>query len=128
MNIATILSGDPGDIALGLVMLLVILVIYFVPTAVAWNKRSFGPVAAINFFLGWTLVGWVVALAWALKDETPTKVIANQTPTDTVLCASCGKYSPTGSQFCPHCGAGFSVGRLAELDSAWADLQRRRSQ
>lgn len=24
-------------------------------------------IAAINVFLGWTLLGWVVALAWALK-------------------------------------------------------------
>ncbi|MFZ9185736.1 MAG: superinfection immunity protein [Polynucleobacter sp.] len=24
---------------------------------------------ALNLFLGWSLIGWVIALVWALKDE-----------------------------------------------------------
>jgi hypothetical protein len=71
MAIASNLLQNGGDAAMGFVSFSFILAIYFVPTMVAWNKRSRGSVAAINFFLGWTIVGWVVALAWALKDDPP---------------------------------------------------------
>ena len=29
------------------------------------NTAVAGPIAVVNLFLGWTLLGWVVALAWA---------------------------------------------------------------
>ena len=42
---------------------------YFIPTAVAFGRdaRSRWLVAVINTFLGWTLVGWLLALAVALR-------------------------------------------------------------
>lgn len=45
--------------------------IYFAPTMVAADRKvpNFWSIAAVNFFLGWTLVGWVVALALALRDR-----------------------------------------------------------
>ncbi|MBE3604102.1 superinfection immunity protein [bacterium] len=53
-----------GFIALGL-----LLVLYFVPSIVAHNRAhpSRGSIYVVNFFLGWTLLGWVVALAWAVN-------------------------------------------------------------
>lgn len=51
------------------VMALAILVLYFVPTMVGWNKRNRSAILALNVFLGWTLLGWVVALVWALTKE-----------------------------------------------------------
>lgn len=44
-------------------------VIYFIPTAAAIsgkNPNLLG-IVVLNFFLGWTLIGWVAALIWALK-------------------------------------------------------------
>ncbi|MGH9734346.1 MAG: superinfection immunity protein [Candidatus Acidiferrales bacterium] len=91
------------------VVIALILILYFLPSVIAWNKRSFGPVMAINFFLGWTLVGWVVALAWALKDDPqPEHVIAQAPQTaqaSPLLCSNCGKYSAADSQFCAKCGS-----------------------
>jgi hypothetical protein len=47
--------------------------LYFVPTVVAALRKTgsvqFGPVIVINLFLGWTLIGWVVALAMAVKNK-----------------------------------------------------------
>jgi hypothetical protein len=45
---------------------------YFLPTTVAVSRKvsDQGSVAVINFFLGWTLVGWVVALAMACRSGT----------------------------------------------------------
>jgi hypothetical protein len=45
--------------------------LYFLPTIVAASrgKRSTIAVGALNFFAGWTFIGWVVALIWALSGE-----------------------------------------------------------
>lgn len=43
------------------------LVIYFIPTIVAWNRghRNTMAIGVANLFLGWTFLGWVVCLVWA---------------------------------------------------------------
>ena len=44
---------------------------YFLPFAIAINKKraNSGSIFALNLFLGWSLIGWVVALVWAMKEE-----------------------------------------------------------
>ena len=44
--------------------------IYFIPTIIAFvrgriNKRA---ILCMNLFLGWSFIGWVVALIWAVKE------------------------------------------------------------
>lgn len=54
---------------IGTVLLLVAaLAIYFLPTIVARQRGHKNHVAifVLNFFTGWTFLGWVVALVWAL--------------------------------------------------------------
>jgi hypothetical protein len=48
--------------------ILFLVVMYWLPTiiAVARQTHSALGVAVLNFFLGWTVIGWVVALIWAL--------------------------------------------------------------
>lgn len=48
---------------------LVAVAIYFLPTiiAAARHKRNMLGIVLLNVFLGWTLVGWVVALIWSLR-------------------------------------------------------------
>jgi hypothetical protein len=48
-------------------------VLYFLPSiiALARGKRDTGAVVILNFFLGWTAIGWVIALVWALKGDAP---------------------------------------------------------
>ena len=53
----------------GLVLLGGAFLLYFLPSLIGQYHRNAGPIIAINLFLGWTLVGWVVALAWALKKD-----------------------------------------------------------
>lgn len=54
-------------------MAIVMIALYFVPTIVALSRDmpNKGSTIAVNVFLGWTLIGWVVALAMALGDPTP---------------------------------------------------------
>jgi hypothetical protein len=62
---------------LGLPILVLILIaimaffVHFLPTFVAGSRRveNFWWIFAINFFFGWTLIGWVIALVWALQDR-----------------------------------------------------------
>ena len=44
---------------------------YFLPFAIAFHKKraNTGAIFVLNLFLGWSLIGWVIALVWALKDE-----------------------------------------------------------
>jgi hypothetical protein len=46
-------------------------VVYFIPTFVGFRKKNFTPIALVNFFLGWTIVGWIFALIWAIVDKVP---------------------------------------------------------
>jgi multisubunit Na+/H+ antiporter MnhG subunit len=43
--------------------------LYFLPTIVAVSRKvtNQGSVAVINAFLGWTMIGWVIALAMACR-------------------------------------------------------------
>jgi hypothetical protein len=45
--------------------------LYFLPTiiAVARKVRNEASIGVINLLLGWTLVGWVIALAMALRTK-----------------------------------------------------------
>jgi hypothetical protein len=48
-------------------------VMYFLPAliALAKSKRDLLAIFLLNFFLGWTMIGWVVALVWAAKADVP---------------------------------------------------------
>jgi len=48
-------------------------VLYFLPAIVAFarSKRDAVSILVLNLFLGWTAIGWVVTLVWALKMDSP---------------------------------------------------------
>jgi hypothetical protein len=47
---------------------LVMVPVYIIPSFVAWERRhrNRNAIIALNILLGWTFVGWAVALVWAL--------------------------------------------------------------
>jgi hypothetical protein len=51
-------------------------VMYFLPSiiALARNKRDIAAIILLNFFLGWTMIGWIIALVWAVKTDVPMVV------------------------------------------------------
>jgi len=49
--------------------LIIILFTYILPSIIGRNKRNSTSITLINIFLGWTLIGWVAALIWAINDE-----------------------------------------------------------
>jgi Superinfection immunity protein len=58
---------------IGLVLLAIIVGLYFLPTIVATSRgvTNQGSVIVVNLFLGWTFIGWVVALAMAFRSVQP---------------------------------------------------------
>jgi len=59
--------------------ILALFVMYWLPTivAIARHTHSALGIAALNFFFGWTVVGWLLALIWALAASPPVIVIEN---------------------------------------------------
>lgn len=94
-----------GDAVSGIVISIIGLWIYFLPALHAlWKKRrNSGAIFALNLFLGWTLIGWVVALVWSITNESePTRVVQEITPA--AYCSECGKPLNPTAKFCSSCG------------------------
>ena len=51
----------------------VLLFFYFLPSleAACKQKRNTAAIVALNLFLGWTVIGWLVALVWSLTNDPP---------------------------------------------------------
>jgi hypothetical protein len=67
-------ASDSGGAAVGVILLLLIsALMYFIPSIVAGIRKvpNIGSVIVINLFLGWTIIGWVVALAMAARSQPP---------------------------------------------------------
>ena len=50
--------------------------LYFLPALIAFgrSKRDAGAILVLNFLLGWTMIGWIIALVWALRQDVPVVV------------------------------------------------------
>lgn len=46
--------------------------VYFLPMIIGALKdhKNMLPIALVNIFLGWSLIGWVAALVWAFIDNS----------------------------------------------------------
>lgn len=53
------------------ILLSILTVGYMLPTTIAImrNRSNTGSIFVVNFFLGWTLIGWVVSLAWSVATD-----------------------------------------------------------
>ena len=70
----------------GLLFLLVVifwLSLYFTPTiiGIVRKKKDTIAIAVLNMFLGWTFIGWIISLVWALKTDTQNQVVVQQVVT-----------------------------------------------
>jgi len=57
--------------------ILFLVLMYWLPTVVALVRQTPSAIgiAMLNFFLGWTGIGWLVALVWALAAQNRPHVI-----------------------------------------------------
>lgn len=82
-----------------LLLLLLAIVVYFIPVLVAGFRDHQNRLAILmlNLFLGWTLLGWVVALVWAC--------MSTQSAVDARACPQCAEPIRREAKKCRHCGA-----------------------
>ena len=59
------------DTVIGLFLLVMLIGVYFAPTLIALDRHVVNKwsVLVINLLLGWTLIGWAVALAMAVRTQ-----------------------------------------------------------
>jgi hypothetical protein len=122
--VTAIVASAGGAAAIGtLIVVLIVIGLYFLPTIVAYSRKvpNMGSVLVINLFLGWTFIGWVVAMAMAARSRWPNTAGGFPSrPTDPAApiptehesttdakqteCPN-GHPVPTGASFCPSCGS-----------------------
>lgn len=88
--------------------------LYFLPTIIAITRKKTNLVGIflVNFLLGWSVIGWIVALVWAVSTERVDQMpppaqavwVSPQPQPRRRFCTSCGSEDPTGARFCAHCG------------------------
>ncbi len=80
-------------------------VLYLVPsfTAVLRQRPNLQTIFIVNLLLGWTVIGWIVAMMWALKglerEKSPRWGKSNRKP-----CPSCGHSLRKSARRCRYCG------------------------
>lgn len=91
--------------------------LYFAPALVAADRRHPGrrALTALNALLGWTGIGWVALLvfalrpaAWSFGDPTGPSI-----PPPRKRCLNCRRTLGIEAQTCFHCGAGQADGGVS---------------
>jgi hypothetical protein len=88
-----------------MLFLLFLGLMYFLPTIIGRDKSDAGLIFLVNLFLGWTVVGWIVAFIWACAADTrPVPVRFVPVTSSGRFCSQCGSLSVGGAHYCSACG------------------------
>lgn len=91
---------------------------YFLPTIVGIGKDNIYSIFALNLLLGWTFIGWVIALIWALKKDEQRVIINNDelnhnnsineaSGLENKKCPDCAELIKIEAKVCRFCGLRF---------------------
>jgi hypothetical protein len=62
--------GELLNWILPILIIPILLYVYFIPSIIGRKKKNSKAIFLLNLFLGWTFIGWVGALVWAvMKDD-----------------------------------------------------------
>ena len=95
------------------IFMLASLLLYFLPAFLARKRSDFTAIFVLNLVAGWTFIGWIIALVWALSSGQQRQVAApaqpaaspQRAPGASFFCSACGKACEGGARFCSSCGA-----------------------
>ena len=100
-------------------LLLLFLFIYFLPLVIAEarNHDALYFIFGINLILGWTIIGWLIALVWAFTTPHPEAVVTppippaagdDETHEERIPCPFCAEKILAAAKVCKHCHAALS--------------------
>jgi Na+/H+-dicarboxylate symporter len=86
-----------------LIYVVAIAVLYFIPYGLAKSRKhsSTTGIGLLNLFLGWSVIGWLVALIWAASGQPGE---TGPTPATHVKCPDCAELVLHQAKVCKHCG------------------------
>lgn len=91
------------------IILIIGFALYFLPSIVANLRKhaNHNSITLLNLFLGWTIIGWVVALVWAASNSAkPQPVIGPpENVADWKTCRFCAEKVRVNAIKCKHCGS-----------------------
>ena len=106
-----------------LLIIFILVVPYFIPTIIASRRKhpNTSAILALNLLLGWTLIGWIISLVWALTTTAKGQTInisatspqppqkPETTPAEFAIgkkfCSKCGEATVPEDELCSNCGA-----------------------
>lgn len=59
------------------IVIILILAIYFLPSIIGSKHRNSTSIFILNLLLGWTLLGWIVAIIWAVSNDKKETIIVD---------------------------------------------------
>jgi hypothetical protein len=108
------------DHVTGIVTVGIVLALYFLPWIIANHRHhpQQTPIFALNLLLGWTLIGWVIAIVWALTAFPAPKRPASYAELSTeerLPCPFCAEAILPEARACRFCGRNLPTGWAREL-------------
>lgn len=81
-------STPPGGVVGYILGSALLALVYFLPAILGRKKRQATALLALNFLLGWTVLGWIGALIWALSADNAAQVVVVPPPASAPITAA----------------------------------------